>query len=56
MKPILKPPKYTPVRWLSFREALERILKLWEPLKIYFDENKDEKMKKSVFQPRITFI
>ena len=35
-KPALNVLSYTPVRWLSLTESLERILKLWEVLKEYF--------------------
>ena len=33
---------YTKVRWLSLTQSLERILKIWEDLEIYFTEIKDE--------------
>ena len=32
---------YTPTRWSSLFQAIQRILSLWEPLEIYFDENKE---------------
>lgn len=36
IKPALNVLSYTPVRWLSLTESLERILRLWEILKEYF--------------------
>jgi len=32
--------KYTKTRWLSFRNSLTRLLDLWEPLKVYFENQK----------------
>jgi len=33
--------KYTEVRWLSLSQCLNRILDLWEPLKICFEQSKE---------------
>ena len=37
---------YTPNRWLSLTQCLERILKLWGPLEEYFQEHGEESEKK----------
>ena len=34
---------YTPVRWLSYCNALSRIIELWDPLKEYFRKYGDQK-------------
>ena len=33
---------YTKNRWTSLTDSIERIIKIWEDLKLYFDEIKDE--------------
>lgn len=36
---------FSPTRWLSLLDCLARILRLWEPLKIFYDDEQDEEAK-----------
>jgi len=39
--------KYVETRWLSLGQTLERLIKLWEPLKTYMIENLESEKKKA---------
>jgi len=47
---------YTPLRWLSLSESLNRILLLWEPLRIYYNENGDEEEKEYFITKNEVFL
>jgi hypothetical protein len=41
--------QYTPTRWTSLKESLDRILYLWSPLKLYFEEKATHERDKTLF-------
>ena len=46
--------KYTEVRWLSLSQSINRLLELWDPMKVYFRQEKDlEYMKKMTTENRL---
>ena len=44
--PVLNPKKYVKVRWLSLGLSLERLIKIWDALKLYIDQIKRPKERK----------
>jgi len=43
--------QYVPTRWTSIKDCLDRILRLWSPLKLYFEENAQNEAEKKLFTP-----
>jgi len=49
LSPPLEVLAYTPVRWLSLKKSLKRIVRLWEPLKEYFLKEEADGEEKNYF-------
>jgi len=59
--PLLKPKKYGKTRWLSLNETIERLIEIWDSLKIYMNEQKQclniqEMLNSEKFYLHICFI